>query len=325
MQKRRTLFIILLLCLLGHGVRAESTMPTPAEVCHVVDSLHTKHQARHTLLSAILDQDGFLTECVFPDTQPDILMGCAEFYLPVKTTLPSLAPDVNLLFSRALESAMLLTETMEGASLMNLQLYEAQANQSIGVVVPPETWWREGRNDVFTMFTSPILLINEQGDVIDDAVYMLTVYFTEQLTGIWVCADQDICAEMLYALTPPQEDGDESTRYLRSWLAGQGLLEATDDATQPPTITRVVPDATATPAPTASPARAYRILGDVKVTYHSRVNIRKSDNTDSTIIGHAFANDTFSVVEVMPSGWYKILFASEIGYIAPGIVHYTPY
>lgn len=312
MRKICALLLVLLL-LSGAGALAEPTLPTPAEVCHVIDSLHTKHQAQHTLLSAALDQDGFRTDCVFPDTQPDILMGCAEFYLPVKTALPSLAPDVSLLFSRALESAMALTNTMEGARLINLSIYERQPGQNVGVVVPPETWWREGQNDVFDMFVSPILLIDEAGAVIDEAVYMLVVYYTESLTGIWVCADQDICAEMMYALTPPEADGDESTRFLRAWLEGRGLLEA--------------PPAAETAAHASSPppdTPTYRVLGTVTVTYHSRANIRASSTTESRVVGHAFTGETFSVLDIADNGWYRILYESETAYIAPGIVAYTP-
>lgn len=335
---------LLLLCLVltiaaGGATSAQAGMAvTAVDVCAAIDELHTSHQAMHEMLSMTLDQDGEKLDCFFPAEAADTYMGCLEVYIPTPQALPTDAGSIYQLFLTMLYTSSAITASVDDVHLVDLaRIEEDLESGSAQISIPPQTWWASGFNDEMEMLVVPVLLLDGSKTVMDDAVYMFVMYTTEALTGLWVCADQDISRQMLETLITPPTDITDETAYLRDWLYSMPAVEEPTPTAPPVEETSTVKHSLVIGSDgvqaqdTAPPEDEVMVehipagvIGIATVTHAQRINLRAGDTIESKSLGHAYPGDALQCIGITDAGWYEVLFEGGTAFVGASLVEYEP-
>lgn len=336
---KKVVTILLLVCLVGACVPAWAE-PSAQEAFQLVGEIYQKHTQQHHFSVLYTDESQRTGLMYADDGGMDALLACLEYVLPETRSVPSYAGAINELFLELLVAAQSASATMD-VPTFDMARFEDDYSGNVQLKVLGNDWWKKYTQDGITMLLGPLLLTDARGNVADDTIHVLCMFFSEGSTRLWLFHDADLVTELYARMNLSIGDSGANARFIKTWLADMEAYLA--GQTQEKGIDDMLPatpgqeNETAAIPPrgpeAAAAAEAERqawldslvVIGTAKMTNREQVNLRDERGTDGSIKGKAQPGETFDVVGVNEAnGWYEVIVGRDTAFISPKLVEFTP-
>lgn len=183
---------------------------------------HTKYHAKHGEKAfAEYDlSDGTNVALEFPQGTPYTLFACLEYADNMVRTVAKSSNDVSKLFYYLFMVAQTTSLEPNAYFPMNIEKYESRYSRNVFLGVAQTGWWKteqltEG-GDILQII--PAAMFDAKRNMVDEAIYMMCIYYTDAGTRVWFCADSYINYAMIAAVKPPNVKRDDE---FTAWWDGQ--------------------------------------------------------------------------------------------------------
>lgn len=344
-MKRALALVLMVTLLLSAAPLTASAAQSDAEAISALDALYTQYLNRHEFLSMYSDmEDGSQVEFLAVTDAPDSILTSCELVLPEALAVAKNNKQRGELFLQLFGAGKAITESVPDMYVVNTDEIENVYDSKVNMRLLPEKWWKTFTDGDRSLCVGPVTMLDQKGQVIDDMFYALCASFEPDETRIWLVADIDLVCNF-FAISGIPTDNAQLSDAFREWMTALDGYSAplSDEGKTLPSALTALESATMdelnqmeASIPARGPIRvAYGnahtrvwlstldVIGTVKITNGSAINVRADDNTDSDIIGKAASGHTFDCIAVTDSGWYQIIFGSATGFVSQKMSEFT--
>lgn len=248
----------------------------------------TRHWALHEgVLTADLGNSSLQKPsiCSFPSDPPESILNCVVFDNGYPLTIPETIDDMASILIAMLDDVDYIAESYDGAVIYDVEKANRyREGAGLAWIVGDTNTWLSSEHGVDLMM--PMFFYSADNyEIIDGTVYLVILSTGGDESQLWVLADQPIVREYMQGVTLSPETNDIDV-LLASWLQG--------------------------PQPVGQ-------LGTVEITIRG-ANVRAGDSQESERVAKVQQGDQFPLMEVMASGWYRILLPDgQEGFVSPKV------